>query len=105
MLIPLADQIVVRLPKQESEKMINGIIIADTIKKEQDTQGEVVAVGSGRLMDNGVRVPPEVSVGDKVLFAKYAGIEVAEKNERLMIIKERDILAVIRPEPGIRVVQ
>lgn len=102
---PLADQIIIRLPKQEEEKTVNGIILAATIQKDADTQGTVIAVGSGRLMDNGTRVPSEVSVGDKVIFAKYAGIEIANKEDRLLILKERDIMAIIKPEePGIRVI-
>lgn len=102
---PLADQIIVRLPKQEDEKTVNGIIIAATIQKEQDTQGTVIAVGSGRLMDNGQRVPSEVAVGDKVIFAKYAGTEVANGEERLLILRERDLMAIVKPEKtGIRVV-
>jgi chaperonin GroES len=102
---PLADQIIIRLPKQEEERQINGIILASTIQKERDTQGTVIAVGSGRLMDNGTRITPEVSVGDKVIFAKYAGTEIANGEERLLILKERDIMAIVKPEePGIRVV-
>lgn len=106
MLQPLADQIVIRLPKREEEKKVNGIIIAATVSKEADTQGEVIAIGSGRLMDDGTRVPSEVAVGDKVLFTKYAGIEITEGEDRLLILKERDLLAIIRPnEPtGIHVV-
>ena len=105
MLQPLADQIIVKLPQKETEKKVNGIIIASTVSKEADTQGEVIAVGSGRLMDNGTRVPSEVSVGDRVLFAKYAGIEIAEGEDRLLILKERDLMAIIKPEPaGIHVV-
>jgi chaperonin GroES len=102
---PLADQIIIRLPKQEEERQINGIILASTIQKEQDTQGVVIAVGSGRLMDNGTRVIPEVAIGDKVIFSKYAGTEIADKEERLLILKERDIMAIIKPdEPEIRVI-
>jgi chaperonin GroES len=102
---PLADQIIIRLPKQEEERQINGIILASTIQKERDTQGTVIAVGSGRLMDNGTRITPEVSVGDKVIFAKYAGTEIANGEERLLILKERDIMAIVKPEEsGIRVV-
>lgn len=92
-LYPLADQIIVKLPKQEQEKKVNGIIIASTIQKEQDTHGIVVAVGSGRLMDNGTRVEPEVAVGDNVIFAKYAGTEIADGGDRLLILRERDIMA------------
>lgn len=104
MLQPLADHVVVKLPKKEEERTVNGIIIASTIQKDADTQGVVVAVGSGRLMDNGIRVTSEVTIGDKIIFAKYAGIEITDKEERLLILKERDILAIIKPEPGIRVV-
>lgn len=101
---PLADQVIVLLPKREDEKTVNGIILAATIQKDADTQGLVVAVGSGRLMDNGTRVPPEVSVGDKVIFAKYAGIEINDNEKRLLILRERDIMAIVKPEePSIRV--
>ena len=106
MLQPLADQIVVRLPKQENEKKVNGIILTSTIQKDADTRGTVIAVGSGRLLDNGTRVPSEVAIGDEILFAKYAGIEVVDGNDRLLILKERDIMAIIKPEPsGIHVVK
>ena len=101
---PLADQVIVLLPKREDEKTVNGIILAATIQKDADTQGLVMAVGSGRLMDNGTRVPPEVSVGDKVIFAKYAGIEINDNEKRLLILRERDIMAIVKPEePNIRV--
>lgn len=95
---PLADQVIIRLPKQEEEKTVNGIIIAATVHKEQDTHGTVVAVGSGRLMDNGTRVEPEVAVGDQVIFAKYAGTEIANGEERLLILRERDIMAIMKPD-------
>ncbi len=105
-LYPLADQIIVQLPKQEQEKTVNGIILASTIQKDADTQGVVIAVGSGRLMDNGIRVKPEVEVGDRVIFAKYAGTEIANGDERLLILRERDIMAkyTIVEDTGIRVV-
>ena len=90
---PLADQIIVKLPQQEEEKTVNGIIIAATVRKEQDTHGVVVAVGSGRLMENGTRVKPEVAVGDHVIFAKYAGTELVDGEDRLLILRERDIMA------------
>ena len=102
---PLADQVIVQLPKQESEKKVNGIILASTIQKEQDTQGIVIAIGSGRILENGERVKPEVEVGDKVIFAKYAGTEIANGEERLLILRERDIMAIVKPEDsGIRIV-
>ena len=89
---PLADQIIIRLPKQEEEKKINGIILAATIQKEQDTHGTVIEVGSGRILENGERIKPEVSPGDKVIFAKYAGTEIADGEDRILILRERDIL-------------
>lgn len=103
---PLADQVIIKLPKKEEERTVNGIILASTIQKEQDTRGVVIAIGSGRLMDNGTRVTPEVAVGDEVIFAKYAGTEIMNGEDRLLILKERDIMAIIRPdEPaGIHVV-
>ena len=89
---PLADQIIVRLPKREEERTVNGIILASTIQKEQDTCGTVVETGIGRILENGERIKPEVSPGDKVIFAKYAGIEIADGEDRLLILRERDIL-------------
>ena len=89
---PLADQIIVKLPKREEEKTVNGIIIAATIQKEQDTSGTVIEVGAGRVLENGERVKPEVGPGDKVIFAKYAGTEIADGEDRILILRERDIL-------------
>lgn len=102
---PLADQIIIKLPKKEEERTVNGIILASTVQKEQDTRGTVIAVGSGRLMDNGKRVEPEVSIGDEVIFAKYAGTEVMNGEDHLLILKERDIMAILKPEDkGIHIV-
>ena len=103
---PLADQIIVKLPPKEEERNVNGIIIAATIQKEQDTHGIVVAVGSGRLMDNGVRVKPEVEIGDQVIFARYAGTEIVDGDDRLLILRERDIMTKYKTveKPDIHVV-
>ena len=89
---PLADRVLV-LPAQAEEK-VGGIIIPDTAK-EKPQEGVVVAVGAGKVYDNGQRVAPEVKVGDTVMFAKYAGSELEIDGATHLIISERDILAVL----------
>jgi chaperonin GroES len=91
---PLADRVVIKRMEEEEEKTSSGIIIPDTAK-EKPQKGEVMAVGPGRLDDNGNRVPMEVKVGDKVLFSKYAGTEVKIEGEEYLIMREDDILAII----------
>ncbi|MBW1974509.1 MAG: co-chaperone GroES [Deltaproteobacteria bacterium] len=90
---PLNDRVVVRRIEEE-EKTPGGIIIPDTAK-EKPIQGEVLAVGTGKLMDDGNRRPLDVKVGDRVLFSKYAGTEVKVEGEELLIMREDDILAII----------
>jgi chaperonin GroES len=80
------------LPSEEVTK--GGIVLPDTAK-EKPQQGEVVAVGSGRLLDNGQRVPIDLKVGDKILFSKYAGNEVKIDDVEYLILREMDILGVI----------
>ena len=92
MIKPLGDRVVIRVLEQE-EKTASGIFLPDTAK-EKPSQGEVVAVGTGKLQDNGTRTPLEVSVGDKIIFSKYAGTEVKYDGDYL-IVSERDILATI----------
>ena len=87
---PLEDRVVVR-PDEETETMRGGLYIPDTAK-EKPTQGEVVAVGPGR-MEKGNRVPMEVGVGDKVLYGKYSGTNITLDGEEVVIIKASDILA------------
>ena len=89
---PLADRILVK-PLEETEQMRGGLYIPDTAK-EKPQQGEVVAVGPGRI-DEGKRVPMEVKVGDKILYGKYSGTEVTINDEQVLILRETDILAVI----------
>lgn len=89
---PLSDRVVVK-PLEAEEKTASGIVIPDTAK-EKPAQGEVVAVGPGKV-DDGKRVPLEVKVGDKVLYSKYSPQEVKIDNEKLLILSESDILAVI----------
>lgn len=90
---PLADRVVVKKLEAE-EKTAGGIVLPDTAK-EKPQQGEILAVGPGRVDDKGSRVAMEVKVGDKVLFAKYSGTEVKIDGVEYLILAERDILAVI----------
>ena len=90
---PLADKLVVK-PAGREEVTRGGIIVPDTAK-EKPQRGTVVAVGAGRRDDDGERIALDVSVGDNVLFAKYAGTEFKLEDEDLIILSEKDILAVI----------
>ena len=90
---PLADRVVVK-PSEETEQVKGGIIIPDTAK-EKPQQGEVVAVGTGKISDAGSLVKMEVKVGDKVLYGKYSGTEVTVDDQELLIMRESDILAII----------
>ncbi len=90
---PMADRVVVE-PLEETEEMRGGLYIPDTAK-EKPQQGTVVAVGPGRLNDDGERMPMEVKIGDRVLYGKYAGTEVTVDGNEYLIVKESDILAVL----------
>ena len=89
---PLADRVVVKA-MEESEQMRGGLYIPDTAK-EKPQQGEVIAVGGGRVED-GKRVEMELKVGDKVLYGKYSGTEVTVEGEQYLILRESDVLAVV----------
>jgi chaperonin GroES len=91
-LTPLADRVLVKRLEEEEQKTRGGIIIPDTAK-EKPQEGEVIAVGKGRLLDNGERQPVDVAVGDKVLFGKYSGTEVKYNDIEYLILREDDILA------------
>lgn len=90
---PLADRVIVKKLEAE-EKTAGGIVLPDTAK-EKPQQGEILAVGPGKLDEKGNRQPMEVKIGDKVLFAKYSGTEVKIDGTEYLILSERDILAVI----------
>jgi chaperonin GroES len=90
---PLADRVVVKA-LEETETMRGGLYIPDTAK-EKPQQGEVVAVGPGKLSDEGKRIDMELKVGDKVLYGKYSGTEVTVDNEQYLILRESDVLAVV----------
>jgi len=93
MLKPIGDRVVVR-PKSAEEMTKSGIILPDTAK-ERPQEGEVMAVGTGRVMDDGTVVPLAVKVGDTVLFSKYGGTEIKIGGEEYIILREDDILAVL----------
>ena len=90
---PLGERVVIKVLEGE-ERTKSGILIPDTAK-EKPQMGEVKAIGTGKLLDNGQRVALDVKVGDKVLFAKYAGTEVKLDGEEYMVLKESDILAIV----------
>lgn len=94
MLKPLADYIVVEITTKE-EKTASGIYLPDTASKERPQTGKVIAVGAGRVLDNGTRVAPEVKVGEEVVFAKYSGTEFKLDGKEYLILSERDVLAVL----------
>lgn len=90
---PLGDRVVIKTLAQE-EKTKSGIVLPDTAK-EKPQQGEVLAIGTGRTLENGQKVPLEVKVGDKVIFSKYAGTEIKLEGQEVLILNERDIHAII----------
>jgi chaperonin GroES len=92
---PLADRVVVK-PADREEKTKGGIYLPDTASKERPMEGTVLAVGEGRLDDNGKRVQMHVKAGDKVLFAKYGGTEYKVDDVEYLILKESDILGIIQ---------
>ena len=90
---PLEDRIVIKQVEAE-QTTASGLVIPDTVK-EKPQEGEVVAVGPGRIDDNGNRVPLDLVVGDKVIYSKYGGTEVKYGGEELLVLSARDILAKI----------
>ncbi len=93
-LSPLHDRVIIK-PSQPEEVTKGGIIIPDTAK-EKPMQGEVVAVGPGKMTDDGKVIPLTVKVGDKVLYGKYSGTEVEINGEQYLIMRETDIFAIIK---------
>ena len=90
---PMSDRVVIR-PAQQEEMTKSGIFLPDTAK-ERPQEGEVVAVGPGRYLDNGKRMEMEIKAGDKVIYSKYAGSEIQVEDEELLVIGNSDILAKI----------
>lgn len=93
MLKPLGDRVVIELVEVE-EKTSSGIVLPDSAK-EKPQEGKVVAVGTGRVLDNGERVGLEVKEGDRIIFSKYAGTEVKFEGNEYLILRESDILAIV----------
>ena len=90
---PLHDRLIVKRLEEE-EKTKGGIIIPDTAK-EKPVEGKVIAVGEGKIKEDGTKIPMEMKKGDRILFAKYAGTEVKIDDEEHLIMKEDDVLAII----------
>ena len=90
---PLADRVVVKA-LEEAEQMRGGLYIPDTAK-EKPQQGEVVAVGPGKVSESGTRIDMEVAVGNKVLYGKYSGTEVTVEGDQYLILRESDVLAIV----------
>jgi chaperonin GroES len=93
LLKPLGDRIVIELVESE-EKTASGIVLPDSAK-EKPQEGKVVAVGTGRVLESGERVALEVSVGNRIIFSKYAGTEVKFEGTEYLLLRENDILAVV----------
>lgn len=91
---PLHDRVIVKRAEEET-KTKGGIYIPDTASKEKPIQGEIIAVGKGKLLDSGETRPLDVTVGDKVLFGKYAGTEVKIEGDDFVVMREEDIMGVV----------
>ena len=92
---PLNDRVIVK-PKDAIEKSKGGVILPDTASKEKPIEGTVIAVGPGKLNDNGERTALEVKKDDQIIFSKYAGTEIKVDDESYLILREEDILAIIQ---------
>lgn len=93
MIKPLGDRVVIKVLEGETTTK-SGIVLPDTAK-EKPQQGEVIAVGTGKVLENGQRVALDVKAGDKIIFSKYAGTEVKVEGQEYLIVSERDILAIV----------
>ena len=92
MIKPLADRVVIKAIVQD-EKTKGGIVLPDTAK-DKPQEGEVMAVGPGKVLDNGTKLKPEVKVGDRIIFSKYSGTEIKIEGDEYLILRESDILAI-----------
>lgn len=92
---PLRDQVIIK-PMEQEEKTASGIVLPDIAEKEKPEQGKVIAVGPGRVNDDGKVIPMSIKKGDKVLFTKYSPNEIKVGTQELLVIKEEDILAIIK---------
>jgi chaperonin GroES len=94
MLTPLNDRVIVK-PLQAVEKTKGGVYLPETASKEKPIEGTVIAVGPGKIADNGTRVALEVKKDQKIIFSKYSGTEIKIEDENYLILREEDILAII----------
>jgi len=92
---PLSDRVLIE-PISSEEKTASGIVLPDTAEKERPEQGKIIAVGSGRILENGEFQKMEIKVGDIVLFSKYGPTELKIKEKEYLIAKEEDILAIVK---------
>ena len=92
---PLHDRVIVKRI-EEKEQVRGGIIIPDSAK-EKPQEGEIIAVGNGKVLDNGNRIEPSVKAGDRILFGKYSGSEIKLDGEEFLILREEEILGVLEP--------
>ena len=90
---PLGDRLIVK-PVEEEETTASGIVLPDTAK-EKPQEGRVLAVGTGRVLDNGNTLPVSVKVGDRILYSKYSGSEIKLEGTEYLIISEKDVLAIV----------
>lgn len=90
---PLEDRIVIQ-QRDAEETTASGLVIPDSAK-EKPQEGEVIAVGPGRISDNGTRIPLDIKVGDRVIYSKYGGTEVKHNGEEYLVLSARDVLAVV----------
>ena len=95
-IIPLGDRVLVKPHGKEGMRTESGIIIPDTVDKEKPEIGKIVAVGSGRVNDDGITIPMKVKVGDTVLFSKYGPDEIKVEDEEYLVLSESNILAIIK---------
>ncbi|HIZ95827.1 MAG TPA: co-chaperone GroES [Candidatus Ligilactobacillus excrementavium] len=93
MLKPLGDRVILEV-QEEEEQTVGGIVLASNAKEKPQT-GKVVAVGAGRVLDNGEKSVPEVQTGDSVIYDKYAGTEVTYDGEKYLVVRANDIVAVV----------
>ena len=91
---PLGDHVIIK-PLSEEETTKSGIILPDTVDKEKPEKGEVLAVGPGKILDNGQRAEMSVKVGNKIIFKKYSPDEIKVGDDEVLVIKEEDVIAVI----------
>lgn len=94
MLKPLGDRVILSINSEE-EETVGGIVLASSAKEKPQT-GEVIAVGDGTMTQDGTKLPMNVSVGDKVLFDKYAGSEVTDEDKKYLVLHEKDIIAIVK---------